>query len=434
MTGADTIFALSSGPPPSAVAVIRVSGPDARQALCSLAGGVPAPRRAALRAIRDPRSGALIDRGLVLFFPGPGSATGEDIVEFQVHGGRAVIAALLAALSAMPGLRPAEAGEFAHRSFANGRADLTALEGLADLIAAETEAQRRQAVALADGGLGALGEAWRAAIIEAQALVEAELDFADEDDVPGAASTPAWETLERLVAEITCHLRDSGRGERLRDGLSVVIAGPPNAGKSSLMNALARRDVAIVTEEAGTTRDVIEIHLDLDGYPVRLADTAGIREAAGRVEREGIRRALERVRDADLVLWLGEPGNEAPSPDVGGSKIWRIASKADLRGPPADADLAISTVTGQGLDTLVSRLAGFAAERLGGDPPLIAHARQRAALEDTVAALGRALAGGSLEIRAEELRAAASALGRLTGHIDVEDVLGAIFARFCIGK
>ena len=297
----DTIVALASGAGLAAVAVIRVSGPGTRDALEAFCGGVPPPRHAALRDI-GPR-GSKLDRGLVLFFPAPASFTGEDMAELQLHGSRAVIRAVIDALLSLPATRLAEPGEFARRAFENGKLDLTEVEGLADLVNAETEAQRRQALAQSEGALRHLYEGWRADLLGAQALVEAGLDFADEGDVATDVSVKAGAVVDRLLSSIARHLADH-RGERLRDGFRIVIAGPPNAGKSSLLNALAKRDVAIVSEEAGTTRDVIEAHLDLGRIPVTLVDTAGIREARGKVEAEGISRALARVEQADLVLWL----------------------------------------------------------------------------------------------------------------------------------
>jgi tRNA modification GTPase len=298
----DTIFALSSGRPPAAIAVIRVSGPRAGFALEQLIGRVPAPRRASLARVRDPASAEVIDEGLALWFPGPRSETGEDMAELQVHGGRAVIAAVLGALAKLPGLRPAEAGEFTRRAFENGRMDLTAVEGLADLVAAETEAQRRQAFRQLKGLLGERAESWRQRLIEALALVEAGIDFSDEGDVPQGLLTRALALIGPLAEEIA--KAGAGQGERLREGLRVAIAGPPNAGKSTLFNRLAQRDVAIVSPFPGTTRDVLEVHLDLGGYPVTVLDTAGIREANDPVEREGVRRASEQAAKADLVLWM----------------------------------------------------------------------------------------------------------------------------------
>src|SRR6266568_3859217 len=289
----DTIFALSSGPPPAAIAVIRVSGPAARLALDRLIGRVPEPRRAALARVHDPASGVLLDEALALWFPGPRSETGEDLAELQIHGGRAVIAAVLKALGDLPGFRLAEPGEFTRRAFEAGRLDLTAVEGLADLVGADTEAQRRQALGQLRGLLGGRAEAWRERLIKALALVEAGIDFSDEGDVPRELVPKALEIVREVEAEIAEALAGAGRGERLREGLWVAIAGPPNAGKSTLLNRLARREAAIVSPHAGTTRDVIEVHLDLAGFPVTLLDTAGLREAIDPVEQEGVRRARQ---------------------------------------------------------------------------------------------------------------------------------------------
>ncbi len=304
MSAADTIFALSSGPPPAGVAVVRISGPGTRFGLETLVDSIPEPRRVSLRNVKD-RDGALLDRGLVLFLPGPASFTGEDVAELHLHGGRAVIAAVLAALAELPGFRPAEAGEFTRRAFGNDRLDLTQVEGLADLVLAETEAQRRQALREADGALGRVYDGWRERLVRARALVEAELDFAEEEDVPGAVSDQAWAIAAEVRKEIVNHLADR-RGERVRDGVEIVVLGAPNAGKSSLVNAIARRDVAIVTPEPGTTRDLIEVRLDLGGFAATLVDTAGLRRAEGAIEREGIRRAEARAEVADMVLWLAD--------------------------------------------------------------------------------------------------------------------------------
>jgi tRNA modification GTPase len=445
----DTIVALASGPGRAAVAVIRVSGPRTRAALESLCGGVPPPRHAALRDIGA--RGAKLDRGLVLWFPGPASFTGEDMAELQLHGSRAVIRAAIDALIALPGIRLAEPGEFARRAFENGKLDLTEVEGLADLVNAETEGQRRQALAQSEGSLRNLYEGWRAELLQAQALLEAGLDFADEGDVATDVSVKAGAIVERLRASIARHLADR-RGERLRDGFRIVIAGPPNAGKSSLLNALAKRDVAIVSEEAGTTRDVIEVHLDLGGIPVILVDTAGIRDARGKIEAEGISRALARVEDADLVLWLvdaTDPVWTAP-PDIDarrratmrgvGSEIC-VVNKIDaarVQGSRGGSErVEISATTGQGLDRLIAMLQARAAElaEANAASPPMTRARHRVELEAAQAALLRFGEHTlSPELKAEELRIAARHLGRLTGRIDVEEVLGAIFAAFCIGK
>ncbi len=439
MSDADTIFALSSGSPPAGVAVVRISGPGARFGLETLTDSLPEPRRASLRFIRT-ESGEAIDRGLVLFFPGPESFTGEDVAEFHVHGGRAVVAALLAALSALPGFRAAEAGEFTRRAFHNQRLDLTQVEGLADLVAAETEGQRRQAMRQAEGVLGRLYDGWREAIIRARALIEAELDFPDEDDVPGSISDEAWAMVAALETEIADHLADR-RGERLRDGAEVVILGAPNVGKSSLVNSIARRDVAIVTAEAGTTRDLIEVRLDLGGYPVTLVDTAGLREAAGLVEREGIRRAEDRAARADLVLWLVDATVPDPAPLPG---ALAVATKIDLidsgeeRSKLAGRFAAVvSSKTGEGINDLLALLAARLASDLPpAESPLMTRERHRTALTACLGAIRAARANPSrpIELRAEDLRRAGDALGRLTGRIDVEDLLDVIFRDFCIGK
>jgi len=450
-----TIFALSSGRPPAAIAVVRVSGPRTGAALEKLIGRVPEPRRAALARVRDPATGEVIDEALVLWFPAPRSETGEDTAELQLHGGHAVIATVLQALATIEGCRPAEAGEFTRRAFENGRLDLTAVEGLADLIAAETPAQRRQAFRQLKGLIGDRAEAWRRALIEAQALVEARIDFSDEADVPENLVDAALHAAQQLRSEIAAALADGGRGERLRDGLVVAIAGPPNAGKSTLLNRLARREAAIVSPYPGTTRDVIEVHFDLGGYPVTLLDTAGIRDSADPVEQEGVRRARAGAQSADLVLWVTDVSAAGMAlDDAGGSSfksdVWFIKNKIDLpvdklciscesgSGISSPVTFPISAATGAGTDALVAALAAFARNYFSAiEPALVTRARHRRALEDTVAALDRALAesvSGREELIAEELRAAATTLGRLTGRVDVEDILDIIFRDFCIGK
>jgi tRNA modification GTPase len=391
--------------------------------------------------VRDPATGEAIDSGLILWFPGPRSETGEDMAELQLHGGRAVVAAVLTALDGLEGFRLAEPGEFTRRAFANGRIDLTAVEGLGDLIYAETEAQRRQAYRQLDGSLGRQAEIWRTRLIEALALVEARIDFSDEADVPEDLVGPALAAARKLRDEIAAALADDRRGERLRDGLTVAIAGPPNAGKSSLLNRLARREAAIVTPYPGTTRDVIEVHLDLAGYPVTLLDTAGIRVAEDPVEQEGVRRAAVRAAAADLVLWVTdvsepvEPRFEAPA---GGGPVWRVRNKVDLLASDSQQRSGVhmvSALTGSGLDQLLGSLTDFAQEALGsGEPALVTRERHRVALVAAVGALGRAAEAEGEDIIAEELRLAARALGRLTGRVDVEDILDVIFRDFCIGK
>jgi tRNA modification GTPase len=442
---ADTIVAPASGAGRAAIAVVRISGERTRDVLDALCGGAPPPRRASLRAIG--LANAPIDRGLVLWFPGPQSFTGEDMAELHVHGSRAVIRAVIDAVLSIPGTRLAEPGEFARRAFEKGKLDLTEVEGLADLVNAETEAQRRQALAQAEGSLRALYEGWRAELVRAQALIEAGLDFADEGDVIADVSAKADPIVARLLAAIAHHLLDR-RGERLRDGFKVVIAGAPNAGKSSLLNALAKRDAAIVSEEAGTTRDAIEVHLDLGGVPVMLIDTAGLRAAEGKIEAEGIRRALARAGDADLVLWVVDataPQWHAPlgiglgkSGEADAAAV-TVLNKIDLApGAGAGTDcLKLSAKTGEGIEHLVDALAektALAAEQ-GAGAPLLTRTRHRVELEGARAALERyGDAALGPEFKAEELRIAARHLGRLTGLIDVEEVLGAIFAEFCIGK
>jgi tRNA modification GTPase len=446
----DTIFALSSGRPPAAIAVVRLSGPRARTALEQMLGRVPEPRRASLARLRDPVSGEVVDEGLALWFPAPNSETGEDMAELHVHGGRAVIAAVLAALAKLAGLRPAEAGEFTRRAFENGRMDLTAVEGLADLVAAETEAQRRQAYQHLTGLLGERAESWRQRLIEALALVEAGIDFSDEDDVPKDMMARSLELIRPLAGEIG--KAGAGQGERLREGLRVAIAGPPNAGKSTLFNRLARRDAAIVSPFPGTTRDVLELHLDLGGYPITMLDTAGIRETPDPVEREGVRRASERAAEADLVLWVLDATQvarrAAPMPSAPGAVTWLVVNKIDL---VSDAERRrieskfdktenvnlISSATGAGVDALVSSLAAFADGFFTPEPALVTRARQRAHLKETVIALRdaeRAGEEGREEIMAEQLRLATRALGKLLGRVDVEEVLDVIFRDFCIGK
>jgi tRNA modification GTPase len=437
----ETIFALSSGPPPAGVAVVRLSGPHVRFGLETLIDSIPEPRLAALRSIKA-RSGEAIDRGLVVFFPEPASFTGEDVAELHLHGGRAVVAAVLAELGALPGFRPAEAGEFTRRAFQNQRMDLTQVEGLADLILAETEGQRRQAMRQADGALGRLYESWRERVIRARAFLEAELDFPEEEDIPGSISVQAWDTVAALEKEIVNHVADR-RGERLRDGAEVVILGPPNAGKSSLLNAIARRDVAIVTPEPGTTRDLIEVRLDLGGYPVTLVDTAGLREAEGVVEREGIRRAEDRAANADLVLWLTDVASGASKPVrlrsaiTVGTKIDLIDSETERSQIAARFDLIVSAKTGEGINELLGLITRkLVAELELGESPLMTRERHRTALLGCLEAIHSSLADPArpLELRAEDLRRAGDALARITGRIDVEDLLDVIFRDFCVGK
>jgi tRNA U34 5-carboxymethylaminomethyl modifying GTPase MnmE/TrmE len=585
MTERPTIFALSSGRPPAAIAVIRISGTRAGDALAALGVKIPEPRKAVLARIRDQNSSdanEIIDEALALWFPGPNSETGEDTAELQIHGGPAVIAVTLDALSRIEGLRPAEAGEFTRRAFENGKLDLTAVEGLADLVSAETQGQRRQAFRQMKGLLGNRAETWRQRLIQALALVEARIDFSDEGDVPEELIAPALAIARELAGEIEVALADGRRGERVRDGLVVAIAGPPNAGKSTLLNLLAKREAAIVSPYAGTTRDVIEVHLDLGGMAVTLLDTAGIRETGDPVEMEGVRRARERAAGADLVLWVedaSKPEAAGPMADIppvipgrpaeggrtrnpettsepasgfrvrafsasrndgeegpvsgaavrsssnsfrdafpGASElpfhqaqhssaalpppVWLVRNKVDLIQwdsirserivqlaiadesllqfnkslrdidnsslPPrselkkrtnasltdmvkteladktelqvinSDHIFSLSAVSGEGFDLLLAELTGFAAAFVdGAESFLVTRARHRHRLEETLAALRRALQpalAGQEDLVAEELRTAAAALGRLTGRVDVEDILDVIFRDFCIGK
>lgn len=431
----DTIFALSSGTTPSGVAIVRLSGPGVRFALETTIGQVPEQRKAVLKTIRNV-GGEAIDRGLVLFFPAPASFTGEDIAEFHLHGGRAVVAALLATLQGLPGLRLAEAGEFTRRAFENGQLDLTEAEGLADLITAETEAQRRLALRLAGGAFRARAEGWRQRLIDLRAHIEADLDFSDEDDVPDDVSGTVNKGIVALREEMERELVAGRRGELIRDGFEVVILGPPNAGKSSLVNALAERDVAIVTDIPGTTRDLLEVRLDLGGYVVTLVDTAGLREGGDVIEAEGIKRGRARAAAADLILWLDEEA-AAPPQDISalGVEILCLQTKADLHLSSGFKDRSVSVHDRASVDALIGLLAREAAGRLSGEPPLITRARQSQCLKQAVDALREGevldLPG---EIVADHLRQAGEALGRLTGRIDVEDVLGSIFSTFCIGK
>jgi tRNA modification GTPase len=535
----ETIYALSSGRPPAAIAVVRISGPRAGAALKALTGRIPDPRKAALARVRG-RDGEIVDQALALWFPGPQSETGEDVAELQLHGGHAVVAAVFAALAQFDGLRPAEAGEFTRRAFENGKLDLTAVEGLADLVMAETEGQRRQAFRQMAGALRDRSENWRRQLIQALALVEARIDFSDEADVPQDLVTPALQIARSLEGDIASVLAEGNRGERLREGFVVAIAGPPNAGKSTLLNRIAKREAAIVSPYAGTTRDVIEVHLDLGGLPVTFLDTAGIRETDDPVEREGVRRARERAAGADLILWIVEAG-ETSRPDEAGNgmrpdvavnasrlsddagdigrspgagagissrslggretggvthlpsdvgvllskeseltPVWLIRNKIDLqqwliqrneqsvqqegKSEPSvrvnrplrnmvnkgltgkseielisnESEFGISAKTGEGFDVLLNALARHAEKFLAGaESAVVTRERHRRTLQDALTALRRALVpelSNREDLLAEELRLAARALGRLTGRVDVDDVLDVIFRDFCIGK
>jgi len=488
----ETIYALSSGRPPAAIAVVRISGPMAGAALKALMGRIPEPRRAALARVRG-RDGEIIDQALALWFPGPHSETGEDVAELQLHGGHAVVAAVFTALAQVDGLRLAEPGEFTRRAFENGKLDLTAVEGLADLVMAETEGQRRQAFRQMAGALRDRSENWRAQLIQALALIEARIDFSDEADVPQNLVAPALQIARSLKGEIASVLAEGNRGERLREGFVVAIAGPPNAGKSTLLNRIAKREAAIVSPYAGTTRDVIEVHLDLKGLPVTLLDTAGIRDTEDPVEVEGVRRARERSAGADLILWVVDAGDALRTDEArsvtwptgvagrpGRAPVWLIHNKIDLdqgferrnehrlqskrKGESSvrvnkslrnaannsltekneieftfsESQFDISAKTGEGFDALLEALARLADKFLAGtESALVTRERHRLALQDTLSALRRALAPGLSsheDLLAEELRLAARALARLTGRVDVDDILNVIFREFCIGK
>lgn len=431
----DTIFALGTGAGRAAIAVIRLSGARVADVLVELTGALPPPRLARLVTLRDPATAEPLDQGLALFFPGPHSATGEDYGELQIHGGQAVVNGVLSALANRPGLRLAESGEFARRGFANGKLDLSQAEALADLIDAQTEAQRRQALRIAGGALRRQVEQWREALIDALALVEAELDFSDEGDVAAFDDRRLRDLLDPVCAEMRAVLQDAPASERMREGFLVMIMGPPNAGKSTLLNALARRDLAIVSPTPGTTRDMIEAHLDLAGLPVTFVDTAGLREAADEIERIGVDRVLARVETADLALWLSVGGDILPDAVPPGVEALKVSTKCDLT-PAPEGWIGISAATSTGLEGLLAEIAERAKARLGdGASSLLIRERHRAAVGAALSALGEALAGeNDLEFIAEDLRSAARALGRIVGAVDVEHVLDAIFSRFCIGK
>jgi len=445
----DTIVALASGAGRAGVAVIRLSGPAAGASLQALtARDLPKPRMATREAFCDPRTGVSMDDGLALWFPGPHSFTGEDVAELHVHGGAAVIAAVIDAALSQPGVRPAEPGEYTRRAFENGKLDLAEAEGLADLVDAETEGQRRQALRQRRGALSAVYEGWRGKLIQAAALIEAEIDFPDEG-LPGALATRAGPILQTLADDMGQHLNDAHRGERIRDGYRIAIIGPPNAGKSSLLNALAQREAAIVSDIPGTTRDVVEVRLVLGGFPIWIADTAGLREAADAIEAEGVRRALARAEEADLRIAVIEVGADLPASlrPVLGSGDMVVRSKVDLGPPapsPASADIAgdaptvrVSVVTGVGLEELQGSITQRVTERLGREEaPVLTRARHRRLVEAARAALLRAIPALDIgpELAAEDVRVAADRVGRLTGRIDVEDLLDEIFSSFCIGK
>ncbi len=435
----DTIYALSSAPGRAGVAVVRVSGPHTETVLRVLTGTAPpAPRFAALRTLAGGVDRAVIDQGLVLWMPGPRSFTGEDMVEFHIHGGRAVLARLLGELGAMG--RPAEPGEFTRRAVENGKLDLTQAEAVMDLVDADTEAQRKQALRQYGGALGRFYDDWRERLIKALAWAEAEIDFSDED-LPEELVQRYRIQVYDIAEEIELHLDDSRRGELIREGVHLAVIGPPNAGKSSLINALARRDVAIVHETAGTTRDVIEVKLDFEGVAVVVADTAGLRDAGDPVEREGVRRALARAEAADATILMLDGSADDPFAglphDVREGAALVLWNKADLRAAPTGAGLLpLSLKTWEGWDVLIGAVTTLVAEKAdqSSEAPVITRARHRHALEDAVRALGRALTASESELFAEDLRLAVRSIGRITGRVDVEDLLDVVCRDFCIGK
>jgi tRNA modification GTPase len=435
VTAADTIFAPASGAGRAAITVVRLSGPRTAEVLRRLAGGVPPARVASLRRLRAP-DGRLLDRSLVLWFPGPASYSGEDAAELHLHGGRAVLRVVAETLVAL-GCRPAEAGEFTRRALVNGRLDLTEAEGIADLIAAETEAQRIQALRQAEGGLSRRLAGWSERIATLLAWQEAAIEFA-EDGVPTDLDARVKEGAAALRAEMAASLEEGERAERLREGVAIAILGAPNAGKSSLLNALAGREAAIVSPRAGTTRDVVEVTLEIAGVPVLLADTAGLRETADEIEAEGVRRALARAEAADLrlaVFAADVPPDAATLALLDRPGTVPVVNKTDLAPAVLPGAIAVSARTGEGLAALQARLAEEVAARAGlTEAAALTRPRHRAALAEAVAALAEAETAPLPEIAAEGLRAALSALGRITGHVGVEEILDRVFAEFCIGK
>jgi tRNA modification GTPase len=445
MNQAETIYALASGIGVSGLQVFRVSGPQSGDVLKALtAHPLPSPRVATYTKFVQPDTGADLDQGLILWFPAPASYTGEDVAEIHAHGGRAVRDAFLGAFSRVSGVRQAEPGEFTRRAFENSKLDLTEVEGLADLIEAETDAQRRQALRQMQGSLGRLYESWREDLIKSLAHVEAVIDFADEE-LPEELDSKANARIARILQEIQDHLADDHRGERLRDGVSLAIIGPPNAGKSSFLNHLARRDVAIVSSEPGTTRDIIEVHLDLAGYPVVVADTAGLREGQSDIESEGIRRALDRADHADLKIYLCDQGSWPPDVDdlkrVLDDQTILAVNKIDLGGIGDAVEIQghrvfpISVRTGDGIENLLLAIEKSVSEQFGvSESPALTRERHRRALEECQTYLQSSLIVEESEFRAEELRLGVRALARITGRVDVEDLLDVIFNEFCIGK
>ena len=444
----DTIFALASGAGRSAIAIVRISGPAVAAALQAMGVGEILPERVAtLRTLRDPQTREALDRALVLRFCAPRSFTGEQMAELHLSGGRAVLAGIISALGKVPGLKLAEPGEFARRAFENGKLDLSEIEGLADLVAAETAVQRRQALRIAGGALSREADRVRALMLNALSAIEAQIDFSDIEsdmEVNSLSFTETRDIARQALRRIRSILAASQMGERLRDGLNVVIAGPPNVGKSTLINAISKKEVSIVASTPGTTRDIIELSLDVNGYPVTLVDTAGIRDTDDPVELEGVNRARRRLRDADLTLWLVECATASTRmPDVAGAMIL-VRTKSDQVPVAVDVDLPgtvfslrISAKTGDGVTRLLNEIGSFVSRRFDGSATaLITTERHKIAFLEAETALARLLNAklDAAELIAEELRLAARAMERIAGRIDVEDVLGAIFSRLCVGK
>ena len=432
-----TIFAPATASGKAGVAVIRVSGPQALEAIKKMTAiKTPIPRKAMFSEIHTP-DGTAVDNGLVLYFPCPNSFTGEDVVEFQTHGGRAIISAVLSGLAQIDGFRPAGRGEFTRRAVENGKMDLTAAEGLADLVDAETEQQRKQALRQMGGALAKIYEDWHDRLLHVLAWMEAYIDF-PEEEIPEDVSADVRGKIAGLMSEIQVHLNDGRRGEKLRDGFQIAIIGAPNAGKSSLMNRLAQRDVAIVSSAAGTTRDIIEVRLDINGYPVIVADTAGLRDTDEEIEAEGVRRAKARAEEADLVLWLSDAlkgKNNTETEKIDSEKIFRIMNKADQTEPQNDGNIWISAKTGQGIDVLLDRIGRFVEEKMAlREEPSLTRLRHRKALEECLQCLNSSLKAPEIELMTEDLRMAMRSLGKITGQVQVEELLDVIFKDFCIGK
>ena len=436
----DTIYALATGSLPSAIALVRISGGAVSSILSQMITGEVIPRRLVLKSIRDPETSEMIDQGMVAWFPGPHSYSGEDYLEFHIHGGPAVVRALIGALNKISSVRIAEPGEFSLRAFLNGKMDLSSLEGLSDLISAETEEQRKQALTIAGGSLAHHIDIWRKSLVEALSILEAELDFSDERDVESQDNTVIYNILNRMKSDFESALKDSRRGEIIRNGVSIALIGAPNVGKSTLLNRLAQRDVAIVTDLPGTTRDLIEVSLDINGYKANLIDTAGLRETTDQIEIEGIKRTKSLLKQIDIVLELSDLGQYGLTDTSQDIEYIRVLTKLDHNHPPAQGyDIALSAHTGEGIESLLqllsSKISGIVHK---GEPALITRERHHRLIEDALACINNALnmleMSVSSELVAEELRLAANSLSRIIGRIDVEDVLGEIFSRFCIGK